>query len=454
MDRLHVAGWNLCWQMQAGARPALPQGTQPLSTAGKASADLARQHLLRPTVDVVCLQEIWKPSWSEWMDRALEGAPVLIPSSYDGPILVSDIDDTLRRTSEVAFDEDISRLGDPALAVDGCHALLHACASLGVPIFYLTLGSDTIRAHNHRFLGALPRGVLVDFPSRMDASQRMFFKVRVLEQLRRDFPRAWLVCLGDNVGPDPYVYRTVRQHPQDSIYIRTVNTSATTRHEDVEYFSDYTAIHAPLLARLTPTGFPPGALLYNKKRHHSSSIVGCVDEPRWGLVNGEYANACISTLYNTSLYRLVDSRVLPVQAGDEWHLVQLVRLAVNGDDDHDGILLDVLNVHAPHTTDTTMLEAALERVYGLAPRCCPSPHVVLLGNANVQPQVPVLQLVNRCPGGSGFLRQPPDPSCTGSPAPTMGDRSIQCKSGMFSSRRVLRSGVVAPSSAVWDRTPP
>lgn len=405
-----MGGWNLCWQMQAGARPANAPGTQPLSAPGRASAELARQHLLRPMLDVVCLQEVWKPSWAEWVDHALDGAAVLVPPSYDGPILVTDIDDTLRRTSDIDLEEDLARLGDPAMAVDGCHALVHACASLGVPVLYLTLGSDAIRAQNHQFLAGFPRGVLVDFPSHRDASQRSFFKGRVLEQLRRDFPRAWLVCLGDNMGQDPLVYLSARRHPRDSLYIRTLGPDSGPQDRGIVYFRDYSAIHGPLVALLGPTGFPKGSLLYSH-RHQSSRIGGCTDGPRWGLVNGTHAGACLSTLYNSVLYRLVDQRVLPIQAGDDWHLVQLVRLAVDGSDP----VLDILNVHAPHTTSTTLLERAFERVYGLSPAWSPAPHVVLLGNVNVEPRVPVLQLLHCWPGRCPVCPPPP-------PAPTHASR--------------------------------
>ena len=129
--------------------------------------------------------------------------PRRLPPDYRGAVFVSDVDDTLRdsacwRTGTVAT----------APAIPGARRLLRAVSRRGVPILYLTAAHRRARAWNLAFLGRLfPPGVLVDYDSRRWGPVRDAFKASVLRGLAQSYPRASLLCLGDDAALDPWVYR-------------------------------------------------------------------------------------------------------------------------------------------------------------------------------------------------------------------------------------------------------
>lgn len=135
-----------------------------------------------------------------------------LPTDYKGPIFVSDIDDTLRDTGwldVVAID----RTAPPSYR--GALETLHDVAGRRghhVPIVYLSAAPKALLADvNRAFLAPFPRGRLFMQPRmaldllRTDTQER--FKNTVLVALKRLYPGAWFVCLGDNRYRDPQVYR-------------------------------------------------------------------------------------------------------------------------------------------------------------------------------------------------------------------------------------------------------
>lgn len=134
-----------------------------------------------------------------------------LPRDYDGPIFVSDIDDTLRHTSYA----DVAR-GVTRPAIEGSEALLSDVAAMGVPIVYLSAAADRIRAHNREFLSQLPEGVLLDNPNftavdmlpknGLRARRQGNFKSTALGELLQTFPNAKLFGLGDDKYGDAAAY--------------------------------------------------------------------------------------------------------------------------------------------------------------------------------------------------------------------------------------------------------
>jgi len=134
-----------------------------------------------------------------------------LPQAYDGPIFVCDIDDTLRATSVKDL---LTGRTQPPIA--GAKELLGAVAALGVPIVYLSAGSERLTAENDKFLAQLPPGVLLARPhvgladllpgNEHQAQAQGAYKAGVLGELVRTFPAAALFGLGDDKYGDAQAY--------------------------------------------------------------------------------------------------------------------------------------------------------------------------------------------------------------------------------------------------------
>lgn len=130
---------------------------------------------------------------------------------YDGPIFVSDLDETIRHTSKVDI---VTQRRQPP--IEGAKEVLDAVASHGVPIVYLSVGLDRYRQVNEDFLQQLAPGILLDranFGLRdanpRNASQariQAYHKQQVLAELRKAYPNAKLFGLGDDKYGDALAY--------------------------------------------------------------------------------------------------------------------------------------------------------------------------------------------------------------------------------------------------------
>jgi len=138
-----------------------------------------------------------------------ESNVLVLPRDYDGPIFISDIDDTLRDTNP----GDLAT-GHTQKPIDGAQDLLQSVADRGVPIVYLSAGPDRIRPQNEDFLGQLPRGILLDrdhlglrdlLPFGQAETQGDY-KAGVIEQLKQAYPNAKLFGLGDDKYGDAMAY--------------------------------------------------------------------------------------------------------------------------------------------------------------------------------------------------------------------------------------------------------
>jgi len=137
-----------------------------------------------------------------------------LPSDYDGPIFVSDIDDTLRDTSIGDVLE-----GKTQPPIPGAREILSDVAAQGVPIVYLSAGTSKIRAQNRRFLDQMPPGVLLDkkdfgirdLDPRNSAQARgqAEYKTATLRELKAAYPNAKLFGLGDDKYGDAIAYTNV-----------------------------------------------------------------------------------------------------------------------------------------------------------------------------------------------------------------------------------------------------
>jgi hypothetical protein len=138
-----------------------------------------------------------------------ESNVLVLPKNYDGPIFISDIDDTLRDTN----------LGDLVTGhtqepIAGAKDLLQSVAGRGVPIVYLSAGVDRIRPQNEGFLSQLPPGILLDrshlgFRDVLpfgQASAQGNYKAGVIEQLKQTYPNAQIFGLGDDKYGDALAY--------------------------------------------------------------------------------------------------------------------------------------------------------------------------------------------------------------------------------------------------------
>ncbi len=136
---------------------------------------------------------------------------MMLPADYDGPIFISDIDDTLRDTNV----GDVVT-GSRQKPFAGANEALQAAAKLGIPIIYLSAGPDRIRSANLDFLSQLPPGILLDrddagirdLDPRNEEQARMqgFYKAKVLGELRQTFPEAKLFGFGDDKFGDASAY--------------------------------------------------------------------------------------------------------------------------------------------------------------------------------------------------------------------------------------------------------
>ncbi len=134
-----------------------------------------------------------------------------LPSNYDGPLFISDIDDTLRDTSKVSL-----AMGERQTPLPGAAELLAGVAEKGVPIVYLSAAPARLGTANDDFLTQMPAGVLLsresvglsalDPRNKVQAQQQGEFKGRVLSMLRTMYPNAKIFGLGDDKYGDAQAY--------------------------------------------------------------------------------------------------------------------------------------------------------------------------------------------------------------------------------------------------------
>jgi len=138
-----------------------------------------------------------------------ESNVLVLPKDYDGPIFVCDIDDTLRDTSVI----DIAT-GKTQKPIDGAREMLQSVADRGIPIVYLSAGTERIRVQNEAFLDQMPRGVLLDRDGMgslnpfgdAQARDQAAYKGGRLADLEKAFPKAQLFGLGDDKYGDAMAY--------------------------------------------------------------------------------------------------------------------------------------------------------------------------------------------------------------------------------------------------------
>lgn len=123
---------------------------------------------------------------------------------YDGAIMVVDIDDTLRDSRH--WNRKNPRALATAQPIPGVKALLRKISRRGVPILYLTAARKSVRTFNVAFLRQLPRGRLLDRRNEDPTYDHGSFKTEAILSLKRRYPRARLVCLGDDAYRDPQAY--------------------------------------------------------------------------------------------------------------------------------------------------------------------------------------------------------------------------------------------------------
>ena len=186
---------------------------------------------------------------------------------YDGVILVSDIDDTLRNTPVVSVVGEVL-VGRQAQwePYDGVLGLFHRVAELGIPIVYLSAAPFTLMAEmNTRFLSRFPRGLLVmnRHAAPLATAQRAY-KEATIRKLKNIYQKATLVCLGDNKYMDAHVYgghctsRFIRCAQRDQCQggwknlttdVDEIVTFHQYREEDVDkILGNVTTLHHPSVA--------------------------------------------------------------------------------------------------------------------------------------------------------------------------------------------------------------
>lgn len=197
-----VAGEQLSFQSGHhaldAAAPTERSGEQRLSLDTLDGLGREREHLL--TLDV--RHEGASPS---------QARVLALPADYDGPIFVSDIDDTLRATKVGAL-----LRGEVQPPLPGARELLEGVAGQGVPIVYLSAAPAQMHSVNQAFLAQLPPGILLDHPhytaenlipnGAHQAEVQGDYKSDVLADLRHAFPHARLYQLGDNRYGDARAY--------------------------------------------------------------------------------------------------------------------------------------------------------------------------------------------------------------------------------------------------------
>jgi hypothetical protein len=136
---------------------------------------------------------------------------LVLPRDYDGPVFISDIDDTLRAT-------DIPSIlkGDRQPPIDGVEAILSGVAGMGVPIIYLSAGTTAIHSQNEDFLSQLPPGILLDnqdwkfglsdLSNADSAAHQAAYKYGMLQKIRETYPRFKPYGIGDDKYGDALAY--------------------------------------------------------------------------------------------------------------------------------------------------------------------------------------------------------------------------------------------------------
>lgn len=173
--------------LPADAERNLLRGLNP-KTGGVVSVGIDAQHGAGTTANVLAL-----------------------PKDYDGPIFVSDIDDSIRPTKASAL-----ATGEVQKPIEGAKELLDGVSKLGAPIVYLSAGPSQIHSANEAFLQQFPKGVLLDNdhyglanfnPSNHAQAQLQGdYKAKVLADLRAAYPNAKIFGLGDDKYGDAMAY--------------------------------------------------------------------------------------------------------------------------------------------------------------------------------------------------------------------------------------------------------
>ena len=155
-----------------------------------------------------------------------DASVLALPANYNGPILISDIDDTLRWTS----DEKLAT-GQVQPPIDGIKNIFDQAAGMGVPIVYLSAGSSLLHGDNKAFLQQLPDGILLDRdklgikdfdPSNnVQTQQQANYKEGVIKELEQTYPDAQFFGIGDDKVGDDIAYSSTNVQP----YIHNVRTT-------------------------------------------------------------------------------------------------------------------------------------------------------------------------------------------------------------------------------------
>jgi hypothetical protein len=136
---------------------------------------------------------------------------LVLPRDYDGPIFISDIDDTLR-------DTDIPSIlkGKRQSPIDGVQAIFSGVAGMGVPIIYLSAGTTAIHSQNEDFLTQLPPGILLDnqdwkfglsdLSNPVSAKHQAAYKYGVLQKIQETYPKSKPYGIGDDKYGDALAY--------------------------------------------------------------------------------------------------------------------------------------------------------------------------------------------------------------------------------------------------------
>jgi hypothetical protein len=161
---------------------------------------------------------------------------LVLPREYDGPIFISDIDDTLRAT-------DIPKVlnGERQPPIDGVEAIFSGVVDMGVPIIYLSAGTTAIHSQNEDFLAQLPPGILLDnqdweiglsdLSNAESAEHQAAYKYGVLQKIRETYPNSKLFGIGDDkygdalaytkAGVRAFIHDVAPAHANDPDYVPT-----------------------------------------------------------------------------------------------------------------------------------------------------------------------------------------------------------------------------------------
>jgi uncharacterized protein DUF2183 len=159
---------------------------------------------------------------------------LVLPRDYDGPIFVSDIDDTLRATDAPSLLK-----GKRQAPIDGVEAILSGVATMGVPIVYLSAGTTAIHSQNEDFLSQLPPGILLDnqdwefglsvLSNADSAAHQAAYKYGVLQKIQETYPKSKPYGIGDDkygdaiaytkAGVRAFIHDVVPSHANDPHYV-------------------------------------------------------------------------------------------------------------------------------------------------------------------------------------------------------------------------------------------